>query len=195
MKLDFDALEPKDRYKIMSRTLIPRPIAWIATEGATLNLAPFSYFMSLSSAPPTLIVSVGHKKDGTPKDTLANIRATKKCTISMVDEAHLEPMHCTSKPLPPEVSEAEAFGIETERVFADFPPMVKGAPAAFFCSLFDEIDLGGKTVPLILRIEKYYVDDRCVKDPQRFDIELDLIARVGAKYARLGERIDPPPIL
>ncbi len=192
MKIDFSQIEPKDRYKIVSRTVIPRPIAWIVTEGAYLNIAPFSYFIPLSSEPPTLIVSIGHKKDGRPKDTLANIRKTKKCTICMVDEAHLEKMHFSSKPI--DASEAEVFDIPTQRLYEEFPPIVEGAPAAFFCTLFQELDIGGATIPLILKIERYYVDDRYVKNKERFEIDLDLIARVGAYYAALGKRIEPPQI-
>lgn len=47
-----------------------------------------------------MIVSIGHKSDGSEKDTLKNLRETKKCTICMVDEAHLEAMHFSSKELP-----------------------------------------------------------------------------------------------
>jgi len=190
MKLDFSTLSLKDRYKIMSRTVIPRPIAWIVTEGEYLNIAPFSYFIPLSSEPPALLVSIGHKKDGSPKDTLKNIEERKKCTICMVDEAHLKQMHFTSKAL--QESEAEYFDIPTKRIFEAFPPIVQGAPAAFFCSFLQRVELGGKTVPLVLKVERYYVDDRYVKED--YDIELDLIARVGAKYAKLGESIEPPQI-
>ncbi|MRI83802.1 MAG: flavin reductase [Nitratiruptor sp.] len=193
MKFDFAKLTPKERYKITSRTIIPRPIAWIATQdrNGTINLAPFSYFIPLSSEPPMLLVSVGHKKDGTPKDTLANLRETKRCTISMVDRAHLEPMHATSKPLPRGKSEAQEFQIPLISIFADYPPMVEGVPAAIGCSLHQEINLGGRTIPLILSMDHCYIDDRYIKDGQ---IELDLIARVGARYATLGEPIDPSPI-
>jgi len=191
MKLDFSTLSLKERYKIISRTVIPRPIAWIVSEGEYLNIAPFSYFIPLSSEPPALLVSIGHKKDGSPKDTLKNIEEQKKCTICMVDEAHLKQMHYTSKAL--ERSEAEYFDIPTKKIFEEFPPIVEGVPAAFFCSFLQRIELGGKTVPLVLKVERYYVDDRYVKED--YDIELDLIARVGAKYAKLGERIEPPQIL
>ena len=190
MKLDFSTLSLKERYKIISRTVIPRPIAWIVSEGEYLNIAPFSYFIPLSSEPPALLVSIGHKKDGSPKDTLKNIEEQKKCTICMVDEAHLKQMHYTSKAL--ERSEAEYFDIPTKKIFEEFPPIVEGVPAAFFCSFLQRIELGGKTVPLVLKVERYYVDDRYVKED--YDIELDLIARVGAKYAKLGERIEPPQI-
>ena len=89
-----------EKYKLMSQTIIPRPIAWVVTEDeGVVNIAPFSYFIGLSSEPASVLISVGHKADGTPKDTLANIRKHQKCTICMVSEEHLEKMHFSSKGL------------------------------------------------------------------------------------------------
>ena len=192
MIVDFEKISPTDRYKIMSHSIIPRPIAWIVTENKTLNIAPFSYFMALSSNPATLIVSIGHKKDGSPKDSLRNILNTKKCTISLVSADQLEKMHLSSKELPENVSEAQMFDIKTKKIFDDFPPMVKDSPAAFFCRFFQKIDLNGsKTVPLILEIEKYFVNDNFVTDKQKFHIELELLARVGKEYAICNKKIKP----
>jgi len=74
----FDLDEDKkvnESYKLMAQTIIPRPIAWVVTEDeGVVNIAPFSYFIGLSSDPATVLISVGHKPDGSPKDTLANIR-------------------------------------------------------------------------------------------------------------------------
>lgn len=79
MILDYKELEDLNRYKVMSDTVVPRPIAWIVTEdGGVINAAPFSYFIPISSNPATLIVSIGQKESGIPKDTLANILKTKK---------------------------------------------------------------------------------------------------------------------
>jgi len=80
-----------ETYKLMAQTIIPRPIAWVVTEDeGVVNIAPFSYFIGLSSEPASVLISVGHKADGTPKDTLANIRKNQKCTICMVQESDLE---------------------------------------------------------------------------------------------------------
>ena len=80
-----------ETYKLMAQTIIPRPIAWVVTENdGVINVAPFSYFIGLSSEPASVLISVGHKNDGTPKDTLANIRKHKKCTICMVEQKDLE---------------------------------------------------------------------------------------------------------
>jgi len=185
-----------DIYKLMSQTVIPRPIAWIVTEdGGVVNIAPFSYFIPLSSNPPSLIVSVGHKNDGSPKDTLFNIRKHKRCTICTVEAKDLEKMHLSSKGLAHGQSEAEAFGIETETLKEGFPPAVKGTAVAYFCALDREIDLGGgKSVPLLLRVKEAYVDDRAVIDEEKFHFRFDPVARIGKTYAYLGEEVEPPSI-
>lgn len=195
MLYDFIEQAPASRYKLMSQSVIPRPIAWIVTEdGATVNVAPFSYFTPLSSEPPTLIVSVGHKSDGIPKDTLSNLRRHGVCTVCMVGELHLDPMHFSSKELPHAQSEVETFDIATEAIVTDFPPIISGAPVAFFCRLHQELDLGGKTVPLVLQIEKQFVRDDCLSDPERLTIRYDPVARTGRHYAFLGEAVTPPEI-
>ena len=186
-----------DRYKLMSQTIIPRPIAWICTEDleGNINIAPFSYFTGLSSNPPTMIVSIGHKSDETPKDTLKNLRDSKKCTICMVDEAHLNKMHFSSKELDSSISEAELFGIETKKILEDFPPMVKDIPSAFFCELYQEIELkDSKTVPMIVEIKAQYIDEKIIKDFEKLTIDYEPVARVGKSYALLGKKIEPPKI-
>ena len=196
MKIDYAKIPASDRYKLMAQSVVPRPIAWIVTEDeGVLNLAPFSYFTPLSSEPATFIVSVGHRPDGTPKDTLANLRKHGRCTLCLVSPELLEPMHYSSKPLSHEESEAERFDIPMTEIFEGFPPMVQGAPSAFACTLLQEVDLeGSRTRPLILKIEAQYLDESCAVNPERLYLDCDLIARVGPNYARLGERIEAPEI-
>jgi flavin reductase (DIM6/NTAB) family NADH-FMN oxidoreductase RutF len=111
MIVDFKDNSALDRYKLMSNFIIPRPIAWIVTKADVVNIAPFSYFAPISSDPPSLIVSIGHKRDRTPKDTLRNIREQKKCVVSIIEDDHLELLKLSSKELYRDVSEAEMFGI------------------------------------------------------------------------------------
>ena len=192
MIIDFSQLNLTDRYKIMSHTIIPRPIAWIVTEDEVINIAPFSYFNALSSNPPTLIVSIGHKKDGSMKDSLKNILKTKKCTICMVDEKNLKKMHLSAAELPHNISEAKEFEIKTEKIFENFPPMVKNTPAAFFCDFFQKIELpNSKTIPIILEIKKYFIDDQFLSNPQKYHFELELIGRIGKEYAKCNKKIEP----
>ena len=196
MIFDLDNSEINDKYKLMAQTIIPRPIAWVVTEDdGIVNAAPFSYFIGLSSSPATVLISVGHKSDGSPKDTLANIRKNKKCTICMVDEDALEKMHFSSKELEKDVSEITAFDIETQKIFENFPPMIEDVPCAYFCDFNQEIDLGGgSTIPIVLNVKQIYVKDECVTDKERMSIEFSPVARIAKSYAKLGEEIIPPKI-
>ncbi len=197
MIVDYTKKELTQRYQLMAQTIIPRPIAWIVTqnEQSTINIAPFSYFMGLSSNPATMIVSIGHKSDGSQKDTLKNLRQTKKCTICMVDKEHLEAMHFSSKELGENESEAIAFDIKTKEVVEGFPPMVTNVPSAFFCELYQEIDLkGSTTIPLIVEIKAQFIDDKIISDREKITLEYSPIARVGKSYALLGKNITPPTI-
>ncbi len=184
-----------DIYKLMSQTIIPRPIAWIVTEDDEIvNIAPFSYFTGLSSSPATVLVSIGHKSDGTPKDTLANLRKHKRCTLCMVEGGDLKKMHYSSKALGHDESEAELFDIDTNREKEDFPPKITSSPVVYFCELMQEITLGGATVPVILEIKEIFVDDKIVTDREKLDIVFDPVARIGKSYAFLDEAVTPPPI-
>ncbi|MDD3592256.1 MAG: flavin reductase family protein [Sulfurovum sp.] len=195
MLIDFKKKTAAERYFLMAKSVVPRPIAWIATQGEVLNLAPFSYFTPFSSEPPTLIVSIGHRPDGTPKDTLRNLRNTKKCVISIVDEAHFEAMHLSSKDLGPSESEAEAFEIPTQKVLDGYPPVPEGIKVAFFCDYLQEVALpGSQTIPVIVEIKHLYLDDRIITDKEKIDIACNAIARVGRGYATLDHSLKTPLI-
>jgi len=195
MLIDFKDQAPSQRYQLMAKSVIPRPIAWIVTEGEVLNLAPFSYFTPLSSEPATLIVSIGYKADGSAKDTLRNLREGKKCVICMVDEEHFEAMHFSSKSLEANESEAEVFDIEMQKIIEGFPPMPKGIKVAFFCEYLQEVELkGSKTIPVIVEIKHLYLEDNIISDKEKINLEFSSIARVGRGYASLREDIEIPEI-
>ncbi len=111
----------------------------------------------------------------------------------MVKPEHLEMMHFSSKEMTADKSEAKHFDIPLEHIIDDYPPMIKGAPVAFICDLYSEVDLGeSKTIPLIVEIKHQFIDDACISDKERMTIDFDAVARVGKSYALLGEEIDPP---
>ena len=175
-------------YKTMSNTIFPRPVAWISSEDeGIVNLAPFSYFTPLSSNPPLVVVSIGHKEDGMPKDTMANILKHKKCTISFAHKELLEDMKNSAEALPKELSEAEHFNIKMQTVLDDFPPMVAKAKSALFCEFFQAPNLGSKTQPLILKVMEVYIDDLHVDENDK--INLENIGRVGMEYLIDSTRI------
>jgi flavin reductase (DIM6/NTAB) family NADH-FMN oxidoreductase RutF len=197
MIVDYKDKELTQKYQLMANTIIPRPIAWIVTKSkeGVINVAPFSYFIGLSSNPATMLVSIGHKKNSEPKDTLKNLRETKVCTICMVDEKNLEKMHFSSKELDKNISEADEFDIELKEMVNGFPPMVSSTPSAFFCKYNQEITLeDSKTIPVVVEILHQYINDNIITDKENLSFEFEPIARVGKTYAALGKKITLPKI-
>lgn len=178
--------------QLILETSSPRPIAWIVTEDSgVINIAPYSLFTPLSFAPPSVIVSIRSKENKEQKDTLINLRNTKRCTICMVEESYMDKLHATAKELPKEQSEAMAFDIDTKEIVEGYPPIVKGVSVAYFCELSKEIELeNDTTVPVILNIKEIYLDDRCVTNQEELSLNFSPLAHiVGERYSTIEERI------
>ena len=85
MQFDINNTESSALYKLLTGTVIPRPIGWISTidtEGVN-NLAPFSFFNVVSEDPPHVMFSTvrtGNKN----KDTLNNILENKQYVVNLV---------------------------------------------------------------------------------------------------------------
>lgn len=184
MILDFEKLDAGKKYNVMSKTIFPRPIAWITTEDeGVVNLAPFSYFTPLSSEPPLVIVAVGKTKD-----TYANILKNRLCTINLADKNFMGDIINSAQSLPKELSECEEFGIQTQSVLEDFPPMAKGVGCALFCELYKTVEISEKSEPVILEIKHIYVADENIDEND--SITLENLGRVGSEYLIDSTRVN-----
>ena len=185
MQLDFTSLTPLDAYRWLASTVTPRPIAWVSTvsPGGISNLAPFSFFQVISDAPPTLMVNVNLRDDGSPKDTLRNVQASGELVIQLVSFAQAEAMNASAAHLPHGVSEFERCGIASlacERVGV---PRVAGAAVAFECRVAQVLAYppDAPNCHLIFaEVLFVHVDDAVLNDKGRIDPhKLDLIGRLG----------------
>ena len=187
MIIDFHDTPTTERYHLMTDIITPRPIAWVVTEGEVTNIAPFSYFTPISSDPATVIISIGHRPDGIPKDTLRNLRETKRCTICILEADHLDPMIRSAEPLPSEESELEHFDIPTQTILEGYPPMPVGIRAALLGTYLQEVDLTeSRTIPVIIEIDHVYLDEAIISDPEKLKLSFDPVARMGGTYRELG---------
>ena len=189
MKIAATDLDTKAAYYLMTSLLIPRPIAWTgsrSTEGVD-NLAPFSYFMGVSSAPPALAISVARGRGGRLKDTASNILDTGAFTVSIVSQDIAAAMNQTSAPFAPEQSEFEATGltpVNGDRVAAPYPAEAK---ISLECELIHSHDLGS-THLLVGEVVLFHLQDDLLKDGRVDARALDPVARLGgAEYAKLGD--------
>jgi flavin reductase (DIM6/NTAB) family NADH-FMN oxidoreductase RutF len=184
-----------DVYKLMIRSVIPRPIAWVSSvsRSGRTNLAPFSFFMAVSSSPPTLAFAPGRHEDGTKKDTLLNIEETRQFVVNVVTEATAERMNETATEFPRGASEFERAGLTaaaSERVSA---PRVSESPIHFECELYDIIPVGadevGGAAIVIGEIVLIHVDDSILDGGKVDPARLAAIGRLGGmEYATTRDR-------
>src|SRR5471032_2808288 len=107
MQLNLSELSPGKRYHILSSLVVPRPIAWITTlnEDGSVNAAPFSYFQLMGENPPLCVLGIGCRNDGSPKDTVSNIRRAREFVINLVTEENAELMNLCATDFPVGMSE------------------------------------------------------------------------------------------
>jgi flavin reductase (DIM6/NTAB) family NADH-FMN oxidoreductase RutF len=197
MDIDPETLNTRTMYEWMIHTILPRPIAWVSTmsaDGAT-NLAPFSFFQGICARPPTLMFCPVNNRDGSPKDTLRNVEATREFVVSLVRFADAAIMNDTAESLPFGESEFERFQVPTLPSVCVRPPRVASAPVAFECRLdrvvrISEGPAGGNAV--FGRIVRVHVADAVIDADGRPDPDLlDLIGRAGGShYVRTRDRFD-----
>ncbi|MEZ4656865.1 MAG: flavin reductase family protein [Caldilineaceae bacterium] len=140
-------LPERDRYKILSGAVLPRPIAWVSTidqEGVP-NLAPFSFFNVACSNPMTLMFSVSAadaSKQGGKKDTLANIEAIPEFVVNLTNEETATAMNLSATVLPHGQSEFAWAGVTPAPSLTIRAPRVAEAPVAFECTLQQIVTIG-----------------------------------------------------
>jgi flavin reductase (DIM6/NTAB) family NADH-FMN oxidoreductase RutF len=149
--IDTSNLNRRQKYRLQTSLVVPRPIAWVSTRSAdgVPNLAPFSYFNAVSADPMLLAISIGSRQ-GRPKDTLANIRATGAFCVNMVTERHLHAMSESSGEYGPEVDEFEVAGLTMGEASHVDAPYVVEAPAVHECRLFKEVSLGSSESSMVI---------------------------------------------
>lgn len=93
--IDFAAIAPRERYKLLCATIMPRPIALVTTisPDGVVNAAPFSFFNVFSEDPALVVLGLQHKPANAPKDTTRNIAETGAFVVNLVDEDLAEAMN------------------------------------------------------------------------------------------------------
>lgn len=124
-------------YQLINRTVAPRPIAFVSSlsEDGIPNLSPFSYFNAGGGSPPSLVFSVLYDRSGKPKDTLANIRATREYVVNLVTREMAERMNIASAEWAAEIDEFEQAGFASTPSIKVKPARVTESPVAFECVL------------------------------------------------------------
>lgn len=193
--LRMDELSQKEAYKILSGSIVPRPIAFITSlsKENVVNAAPFSFFNVISGHPPLIAVSIG-RRQGQMKDTAQHIIDRGEFVVHVSDEAMIQDINETAATLPKEESELERTGLHQVKSSVVAVPGIKEARIRFECQLEKHLtfqnDEGEMTVDHIIgRVVCAHLDET-VYDTEKGYISTDVLKPVarlaGNDYAHLG---------
>lgn len=189
-------LSAKQQYKLLTGSVIPRPIAWITSLNANagiVNAAPFSFFSVASNQIPLLTVSI-LRTDGKAKDTAENILSQKEAVVHIVSESLTLNMNETSAPLPSSESELDRTNLSLVDSSSVKVPGIKEALVRFEVSLYQHIPIKDEngtilTDHFLLKVTDVHLDSSVFDADKEYILpeELRPVARLsGTAYSELG---------
>ena len=189
MIYDPEDLTFQQTHKLMIGSIIPRPIAFVATTSVkkSNNIAPFSYFNGVCSNPPTIMFAPARRGwDGKEKDTLKNIRETKEFTINIVSESFSQQMVDCSTDFDSNINEFEISGLHTSKSQRIQPPRLKESKISYECILNQIVEIGdgkaGSGFIVIGSIVLFHISDDVISN-DRIDIQkLNPIGRLAGDW-------------
>jgi len=145
----------------------PRPIGWISSINlkGEVNLAPYSFFNSVSSNPPIVMFA----SDGR-KDTICFVEETREFVCNLAVWELRQEVKNTSWSFPRGVNELESTGLEPARSILVKPPRVKASPCALECKWLRTVrldDMEGNQTPRFIvfgQVVGIHIDDRFIKE-------------------------------
>lgn len=186
MEFDFEQLAADDRYKILTSTVVPRPIAWVSTlsRNGVRNAAPFSFFNAMSKTPPIIAIGIQANVDGSMKDTARNILETREFVINLVPRSADQAMNLTSIEAPPDVDELALAGLATLPSLKVKPERIATSPVAFECLLHTPVEVAPSQLIVLGEIVMAHVDDAFVLDPTKCYIDTPALHLIGRMQGR-----------
>jgi flavin reductase (DIM6/NTAB) family NADH-FMN oxidoreductase RutF len=198
--MQFDQIDAQRRYKLLSSTVTPRPIAWVSSLdiGGRLNAAPFSFFNVFAEDPPTVGFSILHRSPEDPKDTEKNIRQRNEFVINLVSDDNLNQMNISAIDFGPHIDEFAEAGMTAIPSTRLTTPRIGESRVSFECRLVQIIPLGFMRSLVLGEVIMMHISDDAVLDIDRGWIDtrrLNLVGRVEqGRYIRGTDVIDLPAI-
>ena len=190
MKFDPALLSEREQYKLMTGSIVPRPIALVTTMGPSgVNAAPFSLFNMAGTDPPALMFSIGTQEDGREKDTLTNIRVLPEFVVHICSEAIAVAMNMCATDYPAHVSEVAEAGFATVPSLKVKPPRIAEAPVQMECRVVDIVPNGRRHHIVIGEVVMFHFRDGIADEGCNVDLTaLQPIGRLsGPRYARIRD--------
>jgi flavin reductase (DIM6/NTAB) family NADH-FMN oxidoreductase RutF len=192
-------LSPVENYKLLTGSVLPRPIAFVSSVDldGVLNLAPYSFFTVASANPPIVCFcpSLRQPKNGlgAHKDTLANIRLTGEFVVNIVSEDFVDQMNQTAAAVPPSVDEFTLSGLTPLASEVVRAPRVAESRVQMECRLVQIVEvsrlpMGGSLV--LGEVVRFHVANEVLGPDLHIDADkLQAVGRMaGSDYVRTTDR-------
>jgi flavin reductase (DIM6/NTAB) family NADH-FMN oxidoreductase RutF len=191
-------LTPRDRYKVLTSFVLPRPIAWVTTlgPGGVVNAAPFSFFNVFCEDPPLCMFAANHRPDGRIKDTVTNIERLGEFVVNLADESLARAMHESSGDFPPDVGEPHYLGLKVAPSTKISVPRLADTPWAMECKTWKTIDVNHDRLLIMGEGINFYIRDE-LWDTAAMRVHMDRYHPIGRmfadRYCRTDDRVVFPP--
>ena len=194
MQIDPSVRSGADNYNLLTNLVVPRPIAWVTSrdESGVVNLAPFSFFNAVGADPLYVIISIGRRENGAPKDTARNIRSSGDFVVNLVTEALLGAMNISAIEFPPDESELIAANLHAAPSARVQAPRLDEAMASLECKLHQSVELGANTL-FIGEVVMFHISNQLL-DSRLHIHNFSPIGRLGSPsvYCRTADRFEIP---
>ena len=192
-KIKAETLSDMQNYKLLSGSIIPRPIAFVTTQNlkGDINAAPFIFFNVVNHTPPMIAIAV-QRTNGNRKDTSINIEQSGEFVVHITDEAIVNDVNETAAPLEYGVNELKRTSLSMIDSDLIKVPAIKEAKVRFECKLHQIVQLGNKdngSDLIIGEIVMYHIDEEVYFEDSKIDAnQLNPVARLaGNDYSLLGQ--------
>ncbi|MBR1178826.1 flavin reductase family protein [Bradyrhizobium sp. KB893862 SZCCT0404] len=194
--MDYAASEltPRERYKVLTSFILPRPIAWVTSVGPTgvVNAAPFSFFNAFCEDPPLCMFAANRKPNGQDKDTFLNVQRTGEFVVNLADEPLAQAMHESSGDFPPDIGEPDYLGLKLAPSTAIAVPRLADAPWAMECKLWKLIDVNDDRRLIMGEGIHFHIRDE-LWDDKAMRVHMDRYHPIGRmfadRYCRTDDRV------
>ncbi|KAG2108541.1 hypothetical protein BD769DRAFT_1365882 [Suillus cothurnatus] len=197
-------LDEANTHKLLNSGIVPRPIAFVSTisEEGIENLAPFSWFNTVTTYPPVISFGCNNNASGGLKDTAANLKKSKEFSVNIISEPFMENANATSIDAPRDFDEWSISGLTKEKCVEIKASRVKESAFSLECELYNSMDITHpvtgehKCTLIVARVKYIHVRKDVLTDRGIIDLtKYKPVARLGdVSYGRVGDacRMAPP---
>lgn len=185
MQFDFETLESDLSYKLLTATVVPRPIAWVTTldQDGVLNTGVFSFFNIMGKEPPLVAFCISASKNvGEFKGSAANILSQNEFVVNLVTEKLSQQMNLTAMDAPLGFDELAVSGLTIQPSFKIKTPRIAQSPVSLECVNHTTILTGPNQLLVIGRVVAAHIDDAFILDKERCYVDTQSLKIIGRMH-------------